>query len=314
MRAVVYTAPLTLELQEVPEPLPAPGEVVVDVKVVGICGSELEGFRNQSPFRVPPLIMGHEIAGVRADTGESVVVNPLIACYRCDLCRRGFENLCRSRALVGIHRPGGFAERVAVPEGCLYSAGSIPFHVAALAEPVASAVHAFALGQHADPQPQRVGVIGAGMLGLASAVVARRAGVPDVFISDLSEERLDTAQRAAAATTGAELEGEFDVVIDAVGGEDTRRASVVHLRPAGTAVWIGLHGPQAGFDALALVRSEQRVQGSFAYVDRDFRAALTLLKDLRVDWTTNVLLRDGVEAFEELLEAPGDATKTHLIP
>ena len=314
MRAVVYAAPLTLELQDVPEPLAAPGEIVVDVKAVGICGSELEGFRNQSPFRVPPLIMGHEIAGVRADTGESVAVNPLIACHRCDLCRRGLENLCRSRALVGVHRPGGFAERVAVPESCLYSAGNIPFHVAALAEPVASAIHAFAFAQQTDPQPQRVGVIGAGMLGLASAIIARRAGVPDVFISDLSEERRETARRAAGAEAGQELEGEYDVVIDAVGSEETRRASIAHLRPAGTAVWIGLHGPEAGFDALALVRSEQRVQGSFAYVDRDFRAALTLLKGLRVDWTTNVLLRDGVEAFEELLDAPGDATKTHLIP
>jgi len=314
MRAVVYTAPLTLELQDVPEPQPAPGEVIVNVKAVGICGSELEGFRSQSPFRVPPLIMGHEIAGVRADTSESVAVNPLIACHRCDLCRRGHENLCRSRALLGIHRAGGFAERVAVPESCLHPARGLPFHVAALAEPMANAVHAFALAQQADPQPQRVGVIGAGMLGLASAVVARRTGVPDLCICDLSQERLDAAARTTAAETCEELEGEFDVVIDAVGSEATRRASVARLRPAGTAVWIGLHGPEAGFDALALVRSEQRVQGSFAYVDRDFRAALTILKDLRVDWVANVSLRDGVEVFEELLEGPADATKTLLVP
>lgn len=105
------------------------------------------------------------------------------------------------------------------------------------------------------------------MLGLASALAARRAGVPDVCICDLNQERLEAAVRAADVGTGEELEGEFDVVIDAVGSEATRRASVAHLRPAGTAVWIGLHGPEAGFDALALIRSEQRVQGSFAYFD-----------------------------------------------
>jgi len=314
MRAIVYTAPLTLELRDVPEPQPVPGEVLVDVRAVGICGSELEGFRSRSPFRVPPLIMGHEIAGVRADTRESVAVNPLISCHRCDLCRRGHENLCRSRDLIGIHRPGGFAERVAVPESCLHPTGTLPFHVAALAEPMATAVHAFTLAQLPDPQPQRVGVIGAGMLGLASAVVARRAGVPDVFICDPNRQRLETAVRVADAEAGGELEGEFDVVIDAVGTEATRRASVAHLRPAGTAVWIGLHGPEAGFDGLALVRSEQRVQGSFAYVDRDFRAAIGMLQALRVDWTTQAPLSDGVDAFEKLLEGPGDATKTLLVP
>jgi len=314
VRAIVYTAPLTLELQEVPEPEPAPGEVVVDVRTVGICGSELEGVRSQSPVRVPPLIMGHEFAGIRTDTRESVAVNPLIACRRCDLCRRGHENVCRSRAIVGIHRAGEFAERVAVPESALYPIGGLPFHVAALAEPTATAIHAFALAQQTDPQPQRVGVIGAGMIGLAGALVARRAGVPDVYICDLSPERLEAAMNVADVETGEELEGEFDVVIDAVGSDATRGASVAHLRPAGTAVWLGLHGPGAGFDPLVLVRSEQRVQGSYAYLDHDFRAALTMLKEVRVDFVANVPLRHGVEVFEALLEGPDDITRTLLVP
>jgi threonine dehydrogenase-like Zn-dependent dehydrogenase len=258
--------------------------------------------------------MGHEIAGIRADTRESVAVNPLIACHRCDLCRRGLENVCRSHALVGIHRAGGFAERVAVPESCLHPIGGLPFHVAALVEPTATGVHAFALAQQSDPQPQRVGVIGAGMIGLGSALVARRAGVPDVCICDLNEERLAAAARVAGVETSEELEGEFDVVVDAVGSEATRRTSVARLRPAGTAVWIGLQGPGAGFDARALVRSEQRVLGSYAYLDREFRAALTLLKDVRVDFTAHIALRDGVEAFRALLAGPDDATKTLLVP
>ncbi len=105
MQAIVYTAPLTLELQDVPEPVPADGEVLVEVRAAGICGSELEGFKSQSPFRVPPLIMGHELAGVRLDTGEAVAVNPLISCGTCDLCLRGEGNLCRTRACSASTAP-----------------------------------------------------------------------------------------------------------------------------------------------------------------------------------------------------------------
>jgi threonine dehydrogenase-like Zn-dependent dehydrogenase len=315
MRAIVYTAPLTLELQEAPEPEPTFGEVLVDVAAVGICGSELEGFRSQSPFRVPPLIMGHEFSGRRVDTRQRVAVNPLIACGTCDLCLRGQQNICRNRALVGIQRDGAFAERVAVPERCLYPLpDGLSLKRAALAEPLANAVHAFRLAQQHDPQPERVGVIGAGMLGLAVGVVARTHGVPSVTVCDPSADRLESARRAGLDAVEGVLEGEFDVIFDAVGSEATRRDSIARVRPGGSAVWIGLHGPQPGFDGLALIRAEQRVLATFAYVDRDFRAALALAAEIDVDWVAERPLGEGVEVFHELLQSPAAATKTLLVP
>lgn len=316
MHAIVYTAPGAIEQQEVPEPVAAAGEVLVEVKAVGICGSELEGFRSRSPFRVPPLVMGHELSGVRLDTGARVAVNPLISCGRCDLCLRGERNLCRERALVGIHRPGGFAERVAVPVDALHELpDGVSFEQAALVEPLANAVHLMRLAQQLDPQPQRVGVIGAGMLGLATGIVARRVGAADVAVCDLSEARLETAARAGLRTFAGALEGEFDVVVDAVGSAATRRAAMERLRPGGTAVWLGLHGPDAGIDGLALTRLEQRVLGTFAYVDRDFRAALALAAELDPSpWLATRPLAEGAAAFLELLERPSAATKTVLIP
>ncbi|MDW5593893.1 alcohol dehydrogenase catalytic domain-containing protein [Conexibacter stalactiti] len=313
MQAIVYTAPLTLELQDVPEPITAAGEVIVEVRAAGICGSELEGFKSQSPFRVPPLIMGHELAGIRLDTGAAVAINPLISCRVCDLCLRGQENLCRTRALVGIHRAGGFAERVAVPERCLHEIGAMPFELAALAEPLANAVHALRLAQEHDPQPARVGVIGAGALGLACALVAKRIGAAEVVICDLSEERLEAAARAGITTSQDGLHGEFDVIVDAVGSAATRRMAAERLRPGGTAVWLGLHAAEAGVDGLDLTRRELRVLGTFAYADRDFRAALELLPALEVDWTTTAPLRDGIDVFMELIAGPGAATKTLLV-
>ncbi len=316
MRALVYTAPLVLELQDVPEPEPRAGDVLVEVRAAGICGSELEGFRSRSPFRVPPLVMGHELAGVRLDTGEAVAINPLVSCLACDLCLRGLHNLCRERALLGVHRPGGFAERVAVPPRSLHALPEgVSFERAALAEPFANAFHALRLAQEHEPQPQRVGVIGAGMLGLAVGIVARHCGAADVAICDPSAPRLETARRAGLRAVADGLDGEFDVIVDAVGAPATRRAASEHLRPGGTVVWLGLHDADAGIDALALTRAEQRVLGTFAYVDRDFRAALELVGGLDVaGWVASVPLVDGVETFLRLLDGPGTAAKTLLIP
>ena len=316
MQALVYTAPLTLEMRDVAEPAPALGEVVVEVDAVGICGSELEGFRSQSPFRVPPLIMGHELAGRRLDDGTPVAVNPLIACGRCDLCLRGARNICRNRAIVGIQRNGGFAERVAVPEtACVSLPSGLTPGRAALAEPLANAVHAWRLALAQDQSPSRIGIIGAGMLGLAVALVAHDAGMREVAISDLSPARRATAANAGVASAADELEGEFDVVFDAVGTAATRAASVERLRPGGSAVWIGLHGPDAGFDGQALIRSEKRVLATFAYVERDFATAIALAAALEdTSWVASRPLAEGVETFLELLESPGAATKTLLTP
>ncbi len=315
MQALVYTAPLTLEMRDVPEPVVGEDEVVVAVEAVGICGSELEGFRSQSPFRVPPLIMGHEFAG-RLFDGTRVAVNPLIACGRCDLCLRGLRNVCRRRTVLGIQRPGAFAERVAVPEAsCVPVPEGLSADYAALAEPLACAVHAWRLALAQDPSPVRVGVIGAGMLGLATALVALRGGVRDVSVADVSDARLASAVTAGVPHAVRELEGEFDFVFDAVGSAHTRAASVERLRPGGTTVGMGLHGADAGFDGLALIRQEKRVLATFAYVERDFAAALEMAADVdATPWVAVRPLADGIETFLGLLEGPAAATKTLLSP
>src|SRR4051812_17003182 len=179
MRAMVYSAPLTLQMQDVPEPEPRPGEVIVEVAAAGICGSELEGFASQSPFRVPPLVMGHEFAGTVAGMGRRVVVNPLLNCRECDLCLIGATNVCRRRVLLGIHRSGGFAERVAVPERNLVDLpDDISWSRGAMIEPLANAVHGIRLATAHMPLPRRMAVLGAGAIGLAVVVAAVHGGIP----------------------------------------------------------------------------------------------------------------------------------------
>jgi threonine dehydrogenase-like Zn-dependent dehydrogenase len=303
-----------MKVMDIAEPVAGPGEVLVDVRAVGICGSELEGFASRSPFRVPPLVMGHEFAGTRLDTGTRVVVNPVVSCLVCDLCGRGLVNVCRHREILGIQRPGGYAERVAVPAAnCVAVPDDVPFPTLALTEPLANAVHAFRLVQVHDAWPQRIGIIGCGMLGLAVGLVARSRGVPHIEINDLSGPRLAAAEREGLTAVEGGLEGEYDAVFDTVGSAATRGASVARVRPGGSAVWVGLHSPEADVDGQAMIRREVRVLTTFCYDRTDFAVAAELVQTLRPDWVASHPLSDGDNVFLSLLRGPAAAVKSMLV-
>ena len=312
-----------MELLDVPEPDPAPGEVAVEVRAAGICGSELHGARRPG-FRQPPLIMGHEFAGIGAG-GEAVVVNPILSCGRCPECRRGLRHVCREREIIGVHRAGGFAERVAVPASALRPLPpGLPWEAAALIEPAANAVHAWnqagrALGASAGPwhrgcRGARVAVIGCGAIGLLCAATALSGGAGRVEVTDLSPARLAAAQRLGAQVAGPGLSGEYDVVIDAVGSAATRAASVAHQRPGGVAVWLGLAEEEAGFDANALIRSEKRVLGSFAYRDEEFAQAMARIGDWDLTWAAGYPLAAAAEVFTDLMNGGLHPLKALLLP
>lgn len=310
MRALVFTRPSTVELLDVPTPEPAGGEVLVEVAAVGICGSELHGIRS-SDFRRPPLVMGHEFAGTTGD-GRRVTANPLISCGACDRCLAGDDHLCRFRAIVGIHRPGAFAEYVAVPEASLHPlADTMTFEAAALIEPLANAVHAVNLA--APAAGSRIAVLGAGTIGLMSLLVARGVS-DDVTVCDLAPERLAMARELGATRVGPELDGEFDLVVDAVGAASTHGISVDRLRPGGTAVWLGLLSAEAGFDGQQIVREEKRVIGSYCYTGAEFGDAVKLAAELPMDWATAFPLEQGEVIFGELMAGRHDVVKALLRP
>jgi threonine dehydrogenase-like Zn-dependent dehydrogenase len=309
--ALVFTAPSEVRLLDVPEPAAEPDECIVEVRSAGICGSELHGVRDPG-FRVPPLIMGHELAGV-TDSGDAVIVNPVLSCGQCDLCRQGRRQICRERAIIGITRPGAFAERVAVPRSALRPMpASLSWDVAAMTEPAASAVHAWAVGGGAAGM--RVCVLGCGAIGLMSvlAAVAGKAGSVDA--TDLSAARLAVAERLGASRTGTEPDGEYDMIIDAAGTARARAASVQYLRPGGVAVWLGLAEREAGFDAQALVRTEKHVVGSFAYTDEHFDRAIELLGEWDLSWASAFPLGAGAEVFTSLMNGALEPVKALLHP
>lgn len=314
MQALVYTAPLELQVLSVDPPTPTVDQTVIRVAAAGICGSEIEGFVSRSPFRVPPLIMGHEFSGYAPD-GTLVTVNPLVNCGVCDMCTRGMPNVCRVREILGIQQPGGFADDVAVLTRSVVPLppGTTP-EQGAFVEPVANGVHALRLIREHDPIPQRIGVIGIGPLGYAFLAAAKAGGTPHLAAADGYSPRRAWAERLGIEDVGERLTGEFDAIVDTVGTAGTRAQSVELVRPGGTAVWMGLHGPEDSVDGQAMIRTEKRIITSFCYSPADFTAATHIVGGLGGAWGESVSLADGVEAFIGLTKGPVESLKTFLLP
>ena len=314
MRALVLTGPGAVELREEPEPAVSGDDRLVHVRSAGICGSELHGARNLG-FRKPPLIMGHEFAGV-TDDGDPVVINPILSCGQCRLCSSGLRQICGQRSIIGVHRPGGFAERVAVPASALRPVpAKLSLDAAALIEPAANAVRAWnrAMAATAVEDP-RIAVLGCGAIGLFCLLTARANGVTDVHVTDLSPARLAIARRLGAASARTKLDGDYDVIFDAVGAAATRAQSVHRQRAGGVAIWLGLADAEPGFDAAGLVRSEKRVLGSFAYSDQEFAGAAALLANWDLTWASRYPLSAGARIFTELMDGASHPVKAVLQP
>ena len=329
MKALVYTANKEVQYRDEPAPQPGPGEVVVSVGAVGICGSDMHAYLGHDSRRVPPLILGHEAVGrVEDASGESrnVVINPLIACGVCDACQGGRANLCERRELVGMYRPGAFAERIAVPTTNLIE---IPADMdpaqAALTEPAATAVHAVNLAARAVHRPLSEGralVIGGGSVGLFAAMALVDQGVRDVLLAETNALRRETVSRTgvcrvfdpAAAPAPA---SSFEVVVDAVGGKSSREAAIAAVRPGGVVMHIGLLDNDGGIDIRRMTLQEITLIGAYTYTPVDLRATVKKLYtgtfgDL--SWVERRPLSDGAGAFDDLLHGRSAAPKIVLCP
>src|SRR5262245_31853145 len=311
MKALVWHGTRAVGYEELPEPEPAAGEAVLEVERAGIGGSDLHGYRGDPGPRVPPLVHGHEVVGsVGAD---AYAVYPLVGCGECEHCLAGEDNHCASWRLIGMHRQGVFAERLALPETCLVPLpDGIDHERAVLAEPLACCVGA--LAPHADAQ--FVAVLGCGPLGLLTVYLARRAGAHVTAVDPLPERRA-IAERLGAADTAAELDpGEFDLVVDAAGFEPTWRAALAGVRAGGTVVMLGLGNAEGTFPMAVLVRRAITLRGQFAYTRAEFQRAVDVLAegDLPLDWLETAPLAQGAEAFANLVDRPAEYAKIVLAP
>lgn len=338
MKTLVWEAISTLNMRDYDVPQVVPGEVLVKVNYAGICGSEVIGYLGHSGLRVPPIVMGHEFAGIIAEigpdvtadlsVGQAVTVNPLDYCGECELCQQGLTQLCPKRRLIGAHRPGAFAEYVTAPAKLVMPLpDGMSTRVGSLTEPTGVAVRAAELA--GDVSSQDVLVIGAGPIGLLTLQALQVNGAKRVFIAELEPARLamgealggipiNPAEKDTVSFIHAETGGKgVPVAIDAVGTAKTRDQCTKSLRTTGTLILSGLHEEVSAMPAADMIRREITAKGAYGYTLANFAKALDLLAagKIKLDpWMVDAPLSDGGVWFERLLRSEGGAAKVLLVP
>jgi L-iditol 2-dehydrogenase len=343
MKALVLEEYGKLVYRDVPEPVAAAGEVLVEVKACGICGSDIHGMDGSSGRRVPPLIMGHEASGVIADvgsgvdgwvTGERVTFDSTVYCGDCHFCRRGQINLCDSRRVLGVaceefRQEGAFAEYVAVPAHILYRIPeAVSFEHAAMVEPASVAVHA--VNRTPVQLNDAAVVIGAGVIGLLVVQALRAAGCGRIIAVDLSPTRLELACDLGAdeglgpdETDIVEAIREMtggrgaDIAIEAVGVEQTVCAAVSCVRKGGAVTLVGNLSPHVEFLLQAAVTRELSLYGSAASCG-EYPDCLDLMARgcVRVNPMISAVapLSEGAQWFERLRAGEDGVVKVILTP
>ena len=308
MKAMVYHGNRDLRLENVEDPSPGPGEVVLRIDYCGICATDIEEYVYGPKFiaaetpnpitgKMLPLITGHEIAGTVVETGEGVenveagqrsVLHTVLSCNACWWCRRGDTHQCPSQAVAGFHADGGLAEYIVWPAREVVP---LPEHVtskqAALVEPGAVAHHAV---QRGDAGPgDRVAVLGAGTVGMLAMQTAKSKGAT-VYALDRRQMSLDLAERLGAdaainteTTDPAQALGDLtegrgpDVVIDAAGGADTPRQAIEWARSGGRVVLVAIYTATPQFDFNSVVMIDKSLVGSGGYTRSDVEESVRLI-------------------------------------
>jgi (R,R)-butanediol dehydrogenase/meso-butanediol dehydrogenase/diacetyl reductase len=338
VRALVYTGPDELEVQDVTVPEMDVGDVLVRVKYAGICGTDLHLWHGGMAAVVPPVVIGHEVIGeveapddpsARFSPGDRVAVEPLWTCGKCRACREGHGHVCRRLRVLGVHANGGAAEYMHVPAGRLHRIPSeLSWEAAACTEPTAVAVHMTRRARIAVGDV--VLVLGGGPIGFLVANVARAAGASRVLVSEMSQPRLDLCRRAGLEVIDARSQDPVDVirsqtddegadvVVEAVGHPSTVATMVQAARVRGTVLVGGLSATPSPVDLATVIFKELTLVGSRVYESRDFETALALLGSGRVDASSLVtrvvpLERAVTDAFEVLRDSR-DEMKVLLAP
>lgn len=343
MKSLLLSEYSHLELADMPQPEPGPGEVLIRVAACGICGSDVHGYDGASGRRIPPIVMGHEAAGIvtatgsgtsRFKPGDRVTFDSTVYCGECAFCRAGQVNLCDNRQVIGVscsdyRRNGAFAEYIAVPERILYSLpNSMSFPEAAMLEAVSVALHAVRVSQATPGQSALV--IGAGMIGLLTLQAAHAAGCRPVLIADIDATRLELARQLGADDTlhlsGSELAsavlartGGFgaDQVFEAVGRTETIASAIDSVRKGGTVTLIGNIIPEVKIHLQKVVSREIRLQGTAASAG-EYPQAIELISSGKITVkpliTAVAPLEDGPRWFQRLYSHEPNLMKIVLSP
>jgi len=304
LKAAVWYGGKDVRVEDVQEPRVGADDVLIKVRAVGICGSDLHAFEGLSKRRVPPLIMGHEFAGDVVELGSNVkglvegvrvTVEPMLTCGECGPCKRGQSNICLNLRFMGLHTPGALAEYVAAPaHRCYTIPEGVTYEEASLAEPLAVAVHA--VNRTAVRLDDDVLLVGGGIIGLLILQVSKRRTTGQIIVTDLIDRRLrlaeslgaditvnpgreDVVKRVMGATSGQGV----NVAVEVVGLQATLQQAVASVRKGGSVTVVGLLERMMTVDMMKVVSSEVEVRGTYTYAGGDFETSLNLIRDHKVN-------------------------------
>ena len=331
MKALVYTGPKQVEYLDFKDPSPTNGELLVKITNVGICGSDMHAYLGHDDRRPAPLILGHEASGIIEEgekKGESVVINPLVTCGECHYCLDGRSNLCPKRQIISMPpRQGAFAEYITMPpKNLIPIPEGLTTTKAALAEPLATAWHAVLTASRHSHRPlsETKGlVIGAGAVGLGSALSLKAFGCKEVSIAETNKLRRKTAEKSEIGFVvdptheGGIKDDTMDIVIDAVGCKESRIAAVKSAKPGSVIVHVGLLDGVDGFDARRITLQEIVFVGVYTYTMMDFRQTVSAMAEGKLgalDWFEECSLEEGTKAFSNLFNGNTAAAKIVLKP
>lgn len=333
MQALVYTQPNEVQLLDRPDPTLQAGEVILKIDAVGICGSDMHAYHGHDPRRKPGLILGHEFCGTVVESasalyskGIRVTGNPLITCGICEYCVQGRNNLCSNRTMVGMTRPGAFAQYMSIPAASLIDMPQdmLATH-AAVTEPAATALHAINLSMRAlvRPLPEcKVLILGGGAIGMLAALLLRHYGCAEITVAEVNPLRREQIEQHAQVKTynpkdTSPAENAFDFVMDAVGSKITRNTAFASVKAGGVIMHVGLQDWASEVDMRRLTLAEITLLGTYTYTTADLRATVAAIHRGafgNLGWLDARSLADGPQAFKDLDQGRAASAKVILCP
>jgi threonine dehydrogenase-like Zn-dependent dehydrogenase len=320
MRALMIKAPGAASIEQVPQPQPEHAKILLRVRMVGLCGSDLNSFRGKNPMVQFPRIPGHEIAATIVEgtssfpglaTGANVTMSPYTSCGKCASCQRGRPNACAFNETLGVQRDGALTEFISMPPEKLYPA-SLTIKELCLVEPLTVGFHAVARGRVTSAD--KVAIFGCGGVGLGVIAASHFSGATTIAV-DLDDDKLQLAKKAGAAhivnSTKSPLHHQLleltegrgpDVIIEAVGLPQTFRAAVEEVAFTGRVVYIGYAKEPVAYETKLFVQKELDILGSRNALPEDFRAVIKMLEERKFpveDAVGSIVSLDGAPSILE---------------
>jgi threonine dehydrogenase-like Zn-dependent dehydrogenase len=335
MRAISLVKPKRVELIDAPEPTMGPEYVLIEIRHVGLCGSDLSAYRGLSPMVTYPRIPGHEVGGVIIAKGEKVpdhiragaaiTVSPYTNCGLCPACRNGRVNACQYNQTLGVQRDGAMAERIAIRYDKVHGSDVLTTQELALVEPLSVGYHASNRGGVSEVD--KVLVLGCGAVGLGAVAASAHKGA-EVIALDIDDAKLELAKRFGAAyivnskidDVKARIDALTDeegvsVAIEAVGLPETYRMAVERTAYAGRVVFIGYAKEEVAFQTALFVSKELNMYGSRNSLN-EFPSVIKMLEGRErpfADMISRIMpFSETPQAFEDWSSAPQRFTKISI--